>query len=380
MIGRRYLAALALGFLLWCGLYLAFTGIIDPYGVSPLRVSWSRVNQFKPKRLDIDRLLKPFEVWRYQPRTVFLGTSRIHQSVDPAVLDGTRYAPAYNASIPASSLGLNVSHLRQYVGFDPQLRTVVMELFLYNFLGQAQERSPASLAEFMRNTGTLFFSGDALWASIQTLGYNLLRNAPHQAIGPGGNFNYPPGHNAKGPFGGYPAGIWKLHATRTEGMELHEPAFDAIREFSQICREQGVELVYVLTPNHAYDDYYLESVGAWRMVENWLRRVSAEATVYSFSQPNDWVYEPVTSSMRYWYDPYHFSAEMGRAMQLALTGAKVDDAPQNFMLRMTPDKAASHVASRREAIRRWAIRNPDFVAAFQKEKSKWESARTAAGK
>ncbi len=83
---------------------LAFTLLIDPYGVSPVHATIQGVNALKPKRLDIDRLIKPYEVWRYQPKTVFLGTSRIHQSIDPSVLDGTRFAPAYNASIPASSL------------------------------------------------------------------------------------------------------------------------------------------------------------------------------------------------------------------------------------------------------------------------------------
>ena len=140
MIVPRYLIALGLGICLWIVLFFAFTLLVDPFGVSPLRVSISGVNTFKPRRADIDRILKPYEVWRYRPKTVFLGTSRIHQSLDPAALDGTRYAPAYNASIPASSVGLNVSHLQQYVELDPLLRTVVVELFFPNFLGQPQER------------------------------------------------------------------------------------------------------------------------------------------------------------------------------------------------------------------------------------------------
>jgi hypothetical protein len=86
----------------WIALFFGFTLLVDPFGVSPLRVSVTWMNAFKPRRLDIDRMLKPYEVWRNQPKTVFLGTSRIHQSFDPAALDGTRYAPAYNASIPAA--------------------------------------------------------------------------------------------------------------------------------------------------------------------------------------------------------------------------------------------------------------------------------------
>jgi hypothetical protein len=376
MIQHRYLAAFVLATLLWCSLFLAFTWIIDPYGVSPARVSWNRVNQFKPKRLDIDRLIKPYEVWRYQPRTMFLGTSRIEEAIDPSTLDGTAYAPAYNASIPANSLGMNVSHLRQYIQLDPRLRTVVVELFLYNFLGKQQERAPETFVEYVRNTATLFVSADTLWASILTLGYNLIRNAPHYEIKPGGYFYYPPGHDAKGSFDAFPASIWKLK--EGVGTKLHESAFDSLREIIRIGREHNLDLIFVLTPNHAYDDFYLESNYAWKVVEEWLLRLSAEdAAIYSFSQPNAWVYEPVTHSMRYWNDPYHFSLEMGHAMQLALTGVKVNGAPDNFMVRLTPDMVPGHIKSRKEAIQRWAQQNTDFVAKFQEERRKWEQARAS---
>jgi hypothetical protein len=72
------------------------------------------VDAVKPKRLAIDRLIKPYEVRRDQPRSVFLGTSRFHQAIDPADLDGTRFSPAYNASIPGGSLGEMAALLEQF--------------------------------------------------------------------------------------------------------------------------------------------------------------------------------------------------------------------------------------------------------------------------
>jgi hypothetical protein len=133
---RRYLQLLALGFTGWAFVFFAFTFLVDPYGVSPIRLSIARFNELKPKRVDIDRQIKPIEVWRYQPRTVFVGTSRIHQSIDPRGLTDTHYAPAYNGSVPAMSLGMNIAYLERYVELDPNLRNVFAELFLYNFLGR----------------------------------------------------------------------------------------------------------------------------------------------------------------------------------------------------------------------------------------------------
>ena len=380
MIQPQFLRALAVAAAFWVGAYFLLTLTMDPYGVSPLKVALDRVNVFKPKRVDIDRLVKPYEVWRLQPRTVFLGTSRIHQAMDPEVLDGSRYAPAYNASIPASSLGLNVSHLRQYVELNPNLKVVFVELFLYNFLGQPQERYLKTRAEFVRESAGLFFSNDVLWASVLTFAYNLGINKPGFEIKPGGYYFYPPGHDAIGPFSGFPAGIWPLHETRASGMKLHEPAFESLREIVKIAQEKKLELVFVLTPNHAYDDYYIDAVGAWDKVEEWLHRLSAEQiTIYSFSQPNSWVYEPVRKPMRYWNDPYHFSVEMGNAMQLALTGRSSPRMPDGFMLRITPENVAEHIASRRDAISTWTQDNMSFVTAFQNEKRRWESRRAADG-
>src|SRR5262249_32161551 len=141
MVDSGYLRALALSLAGWLSLYLIFTWTIDPYGVSPARFSLPGINALKPKRLDIDRLIKPYEVWRYQPRTIFLGTFCAHQSLDPSVLDGTRFAPAYNASMPAGSMEMNAAYLRQYLRLDSNLHTVIVELFLPSFIGAAI-RSP----------------------------------------------------------------------------------------------------------------------------------------------------------------------------------------------------------------------------------------------
>jgi hypothetical protein len=62
MIRPRYVAALALGVAVWLDLTFAVILLIDPYGVSPLRVSMVGVNVLKPKRVDIDRLIRPCEV------------------------------------------------------------------------------------------------------------------------------------------------------------------------------------------------------------------------------------------------------------------------------------------------------------------------------
>lgn len=370
MSARIYIRTLFIGVAAWAGLFLAFTWIVDPYGVSPVRVAWQGINALKPKRLDIDRLIKPYEVWRYQPRTVFLGTSRIHQSIDPAMLDGTRFAPAYNASIPASSLGMNIAHLQQYVELDRNLRTVFVELFLYNFLGQGQEKTPKTRSEFVANQVTLLASANTLWDSIATLAHNAFRGRPTYEIKSGGFFYYPPGHDPQGTFAGFPAGIWAMHPKGADGFKLHEPAFQSVREMVALARAHDIELIFLATPNHAFSDCYIDSIGAWDVVQTWLTKLSAEATVYSFSQPNEWVYESVGKGMVYWNDPFHFSLATGHGIQARLAGLTVPGLPDGFMVKMTPDQVPAHVESRRQAVRRWAEQNSSFVAQLEEERRK----------
>jgi hypothetical protein len=365
------LRALALSLAAWLGIYLLFTWSIDPYGVSPIRSSLHGINALKPKRLDIDRLIKPYEVWRYQPRTIFLGTSRAHQSIDPSMLDGTRFAPAYNASMPAASMDMTAAYLRQYVRLDSSLRTVIVELFLPRFIGGPEGLGFGTWSEFARNTVTLFASADALWDSAATLVYNMASGRPTFQIEPSGYLHRPPGRETQGPFDRFATYIWSSQVSEPEKASFDRAAFEAVLEIIEIARANDLELIFLLGPSHGYADYYYDSIGAWGVIEEWLTRLSARATVYSFSQPNDWVDEPISPHMTYWYDIFHYSLAMGRGMLASVAGLPTTGLPDNFMERLTPQRVASHIERRRQAVKRWAQANPSFVMQFEEARQKW---------
>jgi hypothetical protein len=370
LIGARYLRHFAFAIVFWISLFALTTLIIDPYGISPVQILIPHVNRYKPKRVDIDRLTKPYEVWRYQPRTIFLGTSRIHQSIDPAVLDDTPYAPAYNASVPAVSLGMNISYLDQYIRLDPNLRYVFVELFLYNFLGQGQEHPPISLTEMLKNTATMFFSYDTAWDAIDTLWYNARVDAPCYEIKPGGYFYYPPGHDAKGTFDGFPAGMWSIDRLEHGSPTLSEPSFAAVDELIETAKRNHIQLTFLMTPEHPYFWYYIDSIDRWDLVTAWLKHLTAMAPILSFAQPNAWTYESVQHHMIYWNDPFHFSLAMGRGIESEIAGSPEPGLPKNFMMRLSPAEVDSYVASQRYAARSWAREHRDFVAAFEAEKKR----------
>jgi hypothetical protein len=375
MGARSYLRALALSLGTWLGLYLLFTWGVDPYGISPLQVSVPRVNAEKPKRNDIDRVIKPYEVWRHQPRTIFLGTSRVNQSMDPSVLDGTRFAPAYNASMPAASMGEHAAYLRQYLRLDSRLHTVFVELFLPNFIGRSPGPEPGTWSEFVGNALTLFASADTIWDSLYTLAYNVASGRPIRRIEPGGYLFFPSRGDPQKSFESFAPYIWGSQVSSPDKAAFDQAAFNAASEIIEIARTHNLELVFLLTPSHGYADYYYDAIGAWDVFEEWLSKLTPRATVYSFSQPNDWVSEPISGRMLYWYDTFHFSVTMGTGLLSALAGRHVPGLPENFAKQIAPSQVPSYIQERRRAAKDWGRSNPSYVFQFEDAREAWIASR-----
>lgn len=375
------LAPLAAGIAFWAVLFLGFILAIDPYGVSPLGLRLEGVNDAKPKRKDIDRIVKPLEVWLRQPRTLFLGTSRTHQSVDPAELAGTRFAPAYNAAVPNGSLALNTSYLRFYADINLRLEYVFVELFLYHFLVPVQPVDPPpqdplpderfGYRDLGEKAVSLLFSADALFDAVQTLAFNL-GDAPREPqVMPGGYYRYPPGHDARTQFSGFPQFIWTLHPRPPLVLGFNEPVFAELSEMRQLAAVNGLELAFYLTPNHAIYDYYVEVAGAWDAMAALMRRLAEIGDVYSVAQPNRLSHEPIRTPMTYWYDPFHYSLAMGAAITGALAGRPDPSLPDDFLVPLTSDRVPQLIAERRRAVQDWAAANPDWAGQIREEYRKW---------
>jgi hypothetical protein len=376
MIERGYLRAFALSAVGLLALFLAVTFVVDPYGVSPLRLAWPGINTVKPKRLAIDRLIKPYEVWRDQPRTVFLGTSRLHEGIDPAVLDGTRFAPAYNASMPGATLAEMGGELEQFFHLDGKLRAVFVELFLFNFVSDQPvppaKSLPALVHDMTEDLAPLFLGAAAIPDSLQTLFVNLA-GRPAATVAPTGQ--WVPAANARFTFHEEAAIAYYVneHTTRLKGMALAPQAFAALDRIVALCREHGAELVLMIAPSHPWDEYRFWSFGQSPLMDEWVRRLSTYPNVISFAQYNAAVAEPVTSRMTYWYDTLHFNPRLGELMLYAFLGASDANSPANLMRAVTPATIESVLQEHRAEMSRWISENPDYPAAFERAKARLET-------
>jgi hypothetical protein len=373
MIHRQFLPSLGIFIAAWACAAAIFIAVIDPYGVSPLKLALPHVNVLKTKRVDIDRFVKPYEVWRDQPKTIFLGTSRINESIDTSAVDGSRFQPAYNAAIPASEMGDTVADLEQYFRIDGKLREVFVETYFYNFARPAAPKPLKTLPDLVASNAALAFSSRALWDAVGTLTFNHSGQTLGSHTMPRGYWVPSPWFNTADTFDmkAYIDAIVRIHKNIPD-MQVQPSGFEALDEIVELCKKHNAQLFLMVTPNYPWDDYRLLSLGYWPRVEDFYYRLSKYPNVVSFSQYNDVLAEVPGTGMRFWYDPIHFNNVTGRLMLRAILGEKGRDIPENFMRPITPQTVAATLAERRAGLDRWVNANPVFVSAF-------DSAKAAAG-
>lgn len=365
LISPHYLSKLLMWIIIFFGILFGFIWMVDPYGVSPIHINIPTINLYKPERAHIDRLIKPYEVWRYQPKTIFMGTSRIHQSMDPAIFDGTEYAPAYNAAIPASTLAENLAHIEQYIKLDPHIKHIFIELFLYNFVQELNEPLPKTWKEFFNNVVSLQFSSSAFLNSIRTVFANRNENNSIPAhINKRGYWVQSSTFNPASTFSDVMFIRTVLGWDKPTKMRLAINNFKYLDQIIKLARDNGIKLHFFVTPNYPWDDYRLLALGNWPILEEWLRHIAKYPDVVSFSQYNPLIEEEISNSMQWWNDPTHFSLPMGRKMLKTYLGQEAE-VPDNFMRHINQTTIEAIIAERRAGLMNWVKKHPDFVMTFE---------------
>lgn len=372
MIAPCFLRHLALSAFAVLSAVVSFIGLVDPFGVAPITISLPGFNEKKPLRVNIDRQIKPYEVWERQPRTLFLGTSRIQQSMDPAALDGTRYAPAYNAAVPAAEMGENVVLLEQYFQIDKNLHHVFLEVFLYNFTRHQAQFPKRTISSFINNAVSMQMSGDAVFASIVTLSENLRPTMSGAAIMPGGFWLPPASLDTRASFNPEPFidTVLRMENYYPDGMVIEPTAMDALNKIREMCERHNAELHLIVTPCYPWDDYRLHALGYWPLLEKWMEMLSTYENVICFSQYNEMLTEEVSSKMHWWNDPLHFNTRYGSRMLRKIAGEQEPDVPANLLCRVTKENVKQIVGERLSGLKAWMRSNTVFTDAFQAAKSR----------
>ena len=148
-----YIVVMASSWMIAAAGVVGFNVAVDALGILPVGVSIPGFNKLRPPREQYDLIVNRVDVERFQPRTIFMGTSRVRQSIDPGVLAGTTFAPAYNGALNG---GAHFQEIRWFLQVhfeaDKKLRYVYIEAFPTALLQYSdpsmapKPRAPGSLA------------------------------------------------------------------------------------------------------------------------------------------------------------------------------------------------------------------------------------------
>jgi hypothetical protein len=380
----RYLFLMALTWLVAAMMVVAFTLLVDALGISPLRVAVAGFNASKPFRQDYDWIVKPYEVLRNQPITIFMGSSRVKQSIDPRVVADTGFGPAYNGGINGSAAYEEIgSYLQYYLTVDKNLHHVFIEAFAPAMLsyehvldaeasarlGTATPQMRPNVVHFGRaadieNFVSVFFSMSGLSSAVRTVSVN---RGP-QALPPVHSFDdgFAPIALATHHFSvrnvlNFVTYSWLLQ----RGGKMSQRAIDAARQMIVNCEWYQVQCRFFVSPLHADVLFAIYHLSLWSELESLKRQLAELAPTYDFTRYSH-VIDERTGPVVYWPEAFHFSPALGELMARAMTGLRTPDMPDNFGALLDSKNIDANLADWRAERDRWIAQHPDVVDRMRK--------------
>lgn len=367
LIKKSFLTLLCINSLIWILLFVFFIALINPYGVSFLNIGLKNINHYKPKRSNIDRLIKPYEVWKYQPKTIFVGTSRVQQSLNPNVLNQTKYAPAYNAAIPASSMEENYFNIENFIKLDKNLKDVVLELYVYNFTIGIKNLDFKSKLDLLKNILALQFSMSAIKDAIATVNYNhnQLENPDH--IAALGYRKYPKTFNPLNTFDVITNLKYVLTQHNANKLAINDENFKYLEKIIKLCKKHGITLHLWILPNYPWDKFRIQALGSSGDYNRWLEHISRYPNVTDFDQMNELSAEKLSNNIQYWNDPIHISLKMGSIFLKEYF--KNEKENHMHFIKLNKDNVENVIINENKKLELWKQNNTDYTNTFAEIKN-----------
>jgi hypothetical protein len=385
----RYLALMASSLVLAAVIVVGFTLLVDAIGISPFRVAIAGFNAAKPFRHDYDWIVKRYDVLRMQPTTIFMGSSRVKQSIDPGLLANTGFAPAYNGGINGSAAYEEIkSYLQYYAGVDKNLHYVFIEAFAAVMLSYDQQpgmRPPldpdarerigvaaprmrpdavrfgraADIADF----ASVFFSMSGVSSAVRTISVNRQQRSP---AGSQPEDGFAPVALAPHHFSVRNVLNFVTHTRLLQrGGEVPPRIFAAARQMIATCEWYQVQCRFFVSPLHADVLLIMNHLGLWPELEKLKRGLAQLAPTYDFTRYNHVIDERI-GPVVYWPEAFHFAPALGALIARAMTGLRTPDMPENFGVLLDSKNIDANLAAWRQERDQWIARHPEIVGRMHK--------------
>jgi hypothetical protein len=360
-----YLAVMAATWFIAAAAMAGFNLVVDPLGISPIRIAIARFNERKPLRDDHDRIVKRYDVWRSQPATIFMGSSRIKQTIDPKLVTSPAFAPTYNGAMNgAAEYGEIGSYLRHYLKIDKNLRHVFIEAFATSLLatGGAGPITEFGFTDYIADVASVFFSVGGISSAVQTVWLN--RRNPR--LGSSWEDGFAPIALQPNHFSVHNVFNFVLHNAVIPSTSRFDRSI-AVAAGAMIadCKSRGVECRFFISPLHADVLYAIYHLGLWQELEKVKRALAVLAPTYDFTRYNHLI-EERTGPVVYWPEAFHFAPALGELMAKAMTDTRTANIPENFGEVLDASNVEASLAAWREERDSWIAQHPESVERMRK--------------
>jgi len=357
------------------------TIFVDPYGFFGLFLS-DGFNQQKEGVRNKIRFVKTLELPLRQPRTVVIGSSRVHDAMNPEHPILKELGPAYNLGVDMNRIHETLLLLKHATENSTIKRVVIgLDFFMFNSLQRQSndfdEKITGRKIAFTDYLVPAIFSATSIRDSIRTIQISKQEPLRREFL--------PNGYRPQAFFSlkDYPAAHyytnWIFLTSHPQGTryyhehKIDDSSFVDFESILKLCREKNIQIRLYLSPAHAnLDGEGIRALGKWEALEEWKRRITKisdqhNVPLWDFSGYNSVTTEKVSSPMQYYWDSSHFNEKVSDWILKRIFQSDEKSIPQDFGIQLTPRNIEEHLESIRHNRERYFSENRNEIEKLLEE-------------
>ena len=304
-----------------------FNYIVDPYGLFRT-IELQGFNQQKEGVRSKIRYVKSIEISLRKPKTIIMGSSRVHDGVNPEYIKEKSFLPVYNYGLDMARIKEIKQYLKHAV-INSKIEYLILGLdyFMFNKYQRLNVTYDKTMIGRRINYFDVYFKTlftmSALKDSIKTIKISANQNKRKEFLANG----YRPGDQVFYKLKNYEKlhknTNWIFLTTRPQDtlyyskMALDQESLNDFQEIIKICKKHNIDLKLYISPAHAsLDGEGINAVGLQPEFEKWKEYITditnkSKVTLTDFSGYNLITTEAVRTPMKNYWDSSHFTESIG---------------------------------------------------------------------
>ncbi len=351
-----------------------FNFIVDPYGLYRV-VDVKGFNQQKEGVRTSIRYVKALEIALIKPKTIIMGSSRVHDGVNPNSIKLENYHPVYNYGFEMARIK-EIKYYLQHAIKNSEVKNLIfgIDFFMFNKFERLNSTFDSEIVKKDVTFIDVYFKPLLSMSSVlnsyrsikSSVAYPERREFLSNGYRPGKHVFY--GLKDYGKLHNYTN--WTFLSSKSSAtlyyskMATDEETFQDFEEILKICKVNNINVKLYISPAHAnLDGEGLLAAGLYKELEDWKRSISSitsdfEVPLYDFSGYNLVTTEEVITPMNNYWDSSHFKEKIG---DIILDRVLNVDNKHNFGVLISPSNIESHLMQIRRDQKKYQASNVEVI-------------------